>query len=133
MSFLNFREAGSCCASGSPATASRQTRRRILNSNTKAQLQAKESTVQACWESQPVQTPYVPLLNHLAHWTRPRKTVQTNGARHCGPCLEMDSAFTLQRFSANCLLLQVFSIRCNAHFVQVLKLVREKCSKLATD
>lgn len=79
MSFLNFRVAGSCCASKSPATASRQTRRRILNSNTKAQLQAKEFTVQACWESQPVQTPYVPLFNHLDLWTRPRKTVQTNG------------------------------------------------------
>lgn len=79
MSFLKFRVPGSCCASEQPATAPRQTRRRILNSNTKAQQQAKESIAQACWEPQPVQTPYVPHCPHLAHWTRPKKTVQING------------------------------------------------------
>lgn len=60
MSFLYFRVPGSCWASEQPATAPRQTRRRILNSSTKAQQQTKESAVQACWEPQPVQTPYVP-------------------------------------------------------------------------
>lgn len=87
------------------ASAPTQMSIRILNSNIKAQQQATESTAQACWESQPVHTPYVPPIptpypSGLMKGAKQNNENKWQSQVFC-PGLEVHADLTLQSFSIN--------------------------------